>query len=143
MPFWAHRGSYSSPTAVTVLFLRRFPARCRNVGVILCLGLLEGSLSDLSILAKLAMGFIGGLVSGIFVAGISPLFESVFPYTTDIKLLELANLNQPIFQRMIIEAPGTYHHSVVLGSMVEAAAESIGANSLLAKVGAYYHTSAN
>ncbi|PKN36113.1 MAG: hypothetical protein CVU61_01030 [Deltaproteobacteria bacterium HGW-Deltaproteobacteria-19] len=110
-----------------------------NVGVILCLGLLEGSLSDLSILAKLAMGFIGGLVSGIFVAGISPLFESVFPYTTDIKLLELANLNQPIFQRMIIEAPGTYHHSVVLGSMVEAAAESIGANSLLAKVGAYYH----
>lgn len=110
-----------------------------NVGVILCLGLLEGTLSDLSILAKLAMGFTGGLLSGIFVAGISPLFESVFPYTTDIKLLELANLNQPIFQRMIIEAPGTYHHSVVLGSMVEAAAESIGANSLLAKVGAYYH----
>ncbi len=110
-----------------------------NVAIILCLGLLQGSLSDMAILAKLAMGFLGGLLSGILVAGISPLFESVFPYTTDIKLLELANLNQPIFQRMIIEAPGTYHHSVVLGSMVEAAAESIGANSLLAKVGAYYH----
>jgi cyclic-di-AMP phosphodiesterase PgpH len=110
-----------------------------NTAVLICLGLIDGSLWDLDIFSKMAMGFTGGLLSGILVAGVSPLFESVFPYTTDIKLLELANLNQPVFQRMIIEAPGTYHHSVVLGSMVEAAAESIGANSLLAKVGAYYH----
>lgn len=110
-----------------------------NIAVIVCIGLMDGSLWSLDILLKMAMGFTGGLLAGIFVAGVSPLFESAFPYTTDIKLLELANLNQPIFQRMIIEAPGTYHHSVVLGSMVEAAAESIGANSLLAKVGAYYH----
>jgi putative nucleotidyltransferase with HDIG domain len=53
--------------------------------------------------------------------------------------LELANLNQPIFQQMIMEAPGTYHHSIVVASLVEAAAEAIGANSLLAKVSAYYH----
>jgi putative nucleotidyltransferase with HDIG domain len=69
----------------------------------------------------------------------TPLFETIFKYTTDIKLLELANLNQPIFQRMMMEAPGTYHHSVVVASLVEAAAEAIGANPLLAKVSAYYH----
>jgi len=59
--------------------------------------------------------------------------------TTDIKLLELANLNQPIFQKMIMEAPGTYHHSIIVASLVETAAEVIGANPLLAKVSAYYH----
>jgi len=68
-----------------------------------------------------------------------PIFESAFGFITDIKLLELANLNQPLFQRMIIEAPGTYHHSIIVASLVEAAAEAIGANSLLAKVSAYYH----
>jgi len=67
------------------------------------------------------------------------LFESFFGFITDIKLLELANLNQPLFQKMIIEAPGTYHHSIIVSSLVEAAAEAIGANALLAKVSAYYH----
>ncbi|MBP7764836.1 MAG: HDIG domain-containing protein [Syntrophaceae bacterium] len=109
-----------------------------NVLAILCLNLLTGQLlADLA--SRLAMGFLGGVITGIMVAGIAPLFESLFGYITDIKLLELANLNQPLFQRMIIEAPGTYHHSVVVASLVEAAAEAIGANSLLAKVSAYYH----
>jgi len=63
----------------------------------------------------------------------------MFGFITDIKLLELANLNQPLFQKMIIEAPGTYHHSIIVASLVEAAAEAIGANALLAKVSAYYH----
>ncbi len=110
-----------------------------NVIVITCLALLTGNTFSADTLIKLAMGIIGGMVSGIIVAGIAPLFESLFGYTTDIKLLELANLNQPVFQQMIIEAPGTYHHSIIVASMVEAAAEAIGANSLLAKVGAYYH----
>ncbi|MDD4240070.1 MAG: HDIG domain-containing protein [Smithellaceae bacterium] len=109
-----------------------------NIFAILCLNLLTGQfLTDLA--SRLAMGFLGGIITGILVAGITPIFESLFGYITDIKLLELANLNQPLFQRMIIEAPGTYHHSVVVASLVEAAAEAIGANSLLAKVSAYYH----
>ncbi len=79
-----------------------------NVLAILCLNLLTGQLlADLA--SRLAMGFLGGVITGIMVAGIAPLFESLFGYITDIKLLELANLNQPLFQRMIIEAPGTYH----------------------------------
>lgn len=110
-----------------------------NLVVILALVLLTGTIATTDTLIKLAMGFFGGILTGTVVAGITPIFETVFQYTTDIKLLELANLNQPIFQRMIIEAPGTYHHSIIVGSMVEAAAEAIGANSLLVKVSAYYH----
>jgi putative nucleotidyltransferase with HDIG domain len=88
---------------------------------------------------RLVMGFAGGILTGILVAGITPIFESMFGFITDIRLLELANLNQPLFQKMIIEAPGTYHHSIIVASLVEAAAEAIGANALLAKVSAYYH----
>jgi len=110
-----------------------------NVVVIIALTLLAGRMASLDTLIKTAMGFFGGILSGVIVAGVAPLVEFLFKYTTDIKLLELANLNQPIFQRMIIESPGTYHHSIIVASMVEAAAEAIGANSLLAKVSAYYH----
>ncbi|GAB6270652.1 MAG: HDIG domain-containing protein [Smithella sp.] len=109
-----------------------------NIAAILCLNLLTGHpLNDL--LLRLAMGFLGGIITGILVAGLTPVFESLFGFITYIKLLELANLNQPLFQRMIIEAPGTYHHSIIVASLVEAAAEAIGANALLAKVSAYYH----
>jgi len=79
------------------------------------------------------------MITAVLVAGFTPVFESLFGFITYIKLLELANLNQPLFQRMIIDAPGTYHHSIIVASLVEAAAEAIGANSLLAKVSAYYH----
>ncbi|KAF0156519.1 MAG: metal-dependent phosphohydrolase [Syntrophaceae bacterium] len=109
-----------------------------NMAAIVCLNLLTGHLLN-DLIMRLAMGFLGGIVTGILVAGITPIFESLFGFITYIKLLELANLNQPLFQRMIIEAPGTYHHSIIVASLVEAAAEAIGADSLLAKVSAYYH----
>ena len=63
----------------------------------------------------------------------------MFGYVTDVKLLELANLNHPALKELIVQAPGTYHHSILMGSLVESAAEAIGANALLAKVCAYYH----
>ncbi len=110
-----------------------------NMVVILALALLNGAIASTDTLIELGMGFFGGILTGTVVAGITPILETLFRYTTDIKLLELANLNQPIFQRMVIEAPGTYHHSIIVGSMVEAAAEAIGANPLLVKVSAYYH----
>jgi putative nucleotidyltransferase with HDIG domain len=109
-----------------------------NMAAIVCLNLIMGNLFN-DLFLRLMMGFAGGIFTGILVAGIAPIFESTFGFITDIKLLELANLNQPLFQRMIIEAPGTYHHSIIVSSLVEAAAEAIGANSLLAKVSAYYH----
>jgi len=83
--------------------------------------------------------FSGGIGAGIVTAGIAPLVEIAFDFTTDIKLLELANLDQPILRRLMLEAPGTYHHSVIVGTMVEAAASEIGANPLLAKVCGYFH----
>ncbi len=110
-----------------------------NVIVILCLALLTGGVSLADLFMRLGFGIAGGVLSGMIVAGITPVFETLFGYTTDIKLLELSNLNQPLLQRMIVEAPGTYHHSIIVASMVEAAAEAISANSLLAKVSAYYH----
>ena len=110
-----------------------------NMGIILCLSLLAGNLFAIETLIRLMMGILGGTLSGFIVSGLVPLFESLFGYTTDIKLLELANLNQPVFQELLMVAPGTYHHSVIVASLVEAAAEEIGANAMLAKVSAYYH----
>lgn len=86
-----------------------------------------------------AMAFCSGIASAIVAVGVAPLFEMSFGYTTDITLLELANLDRPILRRLMLEAPGTYHHSVIVGSLVEAAAAEIGANPLLAKVCGYYH----
>ncbi|MFO8112886.1 MAG: HDIG domain-containing protein [Desulfosalsimonadaceae bacterium] len=83
--------------------------------------------------------FLGGISAGILTIGVSPLVEMVFKYTTDSTLAERANLDQPLMRRLMLEAPGTYHHSVIVGSLVEAAAAEIGANPLLAKVCGYYH----
>jgi cyclic-di-AMP phosphodiesterase PgpH len=86
-----------------------------------------------------AMAFLGGIGSAIIALGVAPLIEMGFSFTTDISLLELANLDRPILRRLMLEAPGTYHHSMIVGSLVEAAAADIGANPLLAKVCGYYH----
>ena len=91
------------------------------------------------LLTDWALAFSGGIASSIVTVGFAPLLEMAFHYTTDITLLELANLDRPILRRLMLEAPGTYHHSVVVGSLVEAAAAEIGANPLLAKVCGYYH----
>jgi cyclic-di-AMP phosphodiesterase PgpH len=82
---------------------------------------------------------VGGLLNSLVVSGTVPVVESLFHYTTDIKLLELASLNSPVLRDLMIRAPGTYHHSILVGTMVEAAAEAIHANPLLARVAAYYH----
>jgi putative nucleotidyltransferase with HDIG domain len=68
-----------------------------------------------------------------------PVVEGLFGMTSDITLLELSDLNRPLLKRLQLEAPGTYHHSMVVGSLAEAGAEAISANSLLARVQAYYH----
>jgi putative nucleotidyltransferase with HDIG domain len=84
-------------------------------------------------------GLVSGILSSLVAMMLIPMLESIFNITTDVKLLELSNLNHPLLKEMIVRAPGTYHHSLVVGSMVEAAAEEIGANPLLAKVMSYYH----
>lgn len=91
------------------------------------------------VLWSVPAGLFSGVFSSLLAMMLIPLLESVFNCTTDVKLLELSNLNHPLLREMIVKAPGTYHHSLVVGSMVEAAAEEIEANPLLAKVMSYYH----
>ncbi len=87
----------------------------------------------------LLFGVAGGVLSGVVTTGLCPLAEIVFGYTTDVKLLELASMDQPLLRQLMVQVPGTYHHSLIVGNMVETAAKSIGASSLLARVAAYYH----
>jgi len=90
-------------------------------------------------MTEAAIGVANGIMSAIIVAGVLPIFETVSKTITDISLLEIADLNHPILKEMVIKAPGTYHHSLVVGNLAEAACEAIGANALLARVSAYFH----
>ena len=85
------------------------------------------------------LALLGGFTAGIITAGLTPVVEMLFSYTTEIKLLELSNLDQPIMRRLMIEAPGTYNHSVIVASLAEAAASAIQASVLKTKVCAFYH----
>lgn len=90
-------------------------------------------------LTRAGWGGLNAMVSmGIVVVAL-PMFERGFRVTTDITLLELADMNKPLLRKMAMTAPGTYHHSIIIGNLSEAAAEAIAANGLLARVGAYYH----
>ncbi len=80
----------------------------------------------------------GGLFAGVLAVGLVPVFEAL-GFLTQSKLLELSNLNHPLLREMIVKAPGTYHHSMMVGSLAEAAAKAIGADGLLIRVGAYFH----
>ena len=81
----------------------------------------------------------GGIISAILCIGLQPLLEALFNLATNSKLIELSNPNQPLLRRLLLEAPGTYHHSIIVANLAEAAANAVGANALLARVGAYYH----
>lgn len=111
-----------------------------NAAVVGCLSLLGGRLLSPEVGTEVVAGLLGGaLFTPMLLLALTPLVEGVFGYTTNARLLELSNLNQPALKDLIVRAPGTYHHSILLGSLAEAAATSIGANPLLARVSAYYH----
>ncbi|HMK65862.1 MAG TPA: HDIG domain-containing protein [Thermodesulfobacteriota bacterium] len=110
-----------------------------NLASVLAIQMINGKLLFWETPLNLSFGFVGGILSAIVVTGVSPLIERIFGYTTDMKLLERANMDQPLLRELMVQAPGTYHHSIIVGNMVEAAAEAIRANSLLARVSAYYH----
>ena len=80
-----------------------------------------------------------GIVTATIVGGVIPILEQLFQITTDISWLEASDLNHPLLRRMTIEAPGTYHHSLVVANLAEAAAEAIGANATLCRVCSYFH----
>ena len=82
---------------------------------------------------------VNGIMSGFLISGLLPAIERLFGVTTDIRLLEWSDPNQPLLQRLLLEAPGTYHHSMIVGSLAAETAEAVGANPLLARVSAYFH----
>jgi len=111
-----------------------------NAVLALSLGFYSLSQPDVTILAKeMALAFCGGLFAATFTIGFTPLIEFIFDYTTDSTLLEFSNLDQPLIKKLMIEAPGTYNHSVIVATLAEAAASAIGASTLKAKVMGYYH----
>lgn len=109
-----------------------------NVVLVACFGIINKSqlrtiaLDSLIIIAN-------GFISTIVTMGMLPFWEATFNLITPLKLMELSNPNQALLKKLMIEAPGTYHHSLMVGNLAEVAAENLGANALLARVGAYYH----
>ncbi|MEC8423746.1 MAG: HDIG domain-containing metalloprotein, partial [Myxococcota bacterium] len=117
-----------------------------NAAAALLLNLVAVHLGDTPALAEAAsqplwdvsFAFLGGVLSGIVVLGLVPIFE-LFGFVSDYRLLELANLNHPLLRQLMLRAPGTYHHSVTVAQLCEAAAERIGANALQTRVACYFH----
>ncbi len=99
---------------------------------------ISGALDGATAAGQVMAAFAAGLLGAMLTLGLVPVME-LFGFLTDYKLFELANLNHPLLRRLMLQAPGTYHHSVIVGSLSEAACEAIGANALLARVACYFH----
>lgn len=95
--------------------------------------------NTVDVVKKAGFSLVGSILSGVFTIGFLPFFESTFDIVTTIKLLELSNPNNPLLKRLLMEAPGTYHHSVLVGNLAEMAAEQVGGSPVLARVASYYH----
>lgn len=131
------------------LFLRRLKNRMQflklsvwfgivNVILIFTITFIIGNVKS-SIFLQMLYSFLGGILSSVLVVGILPVFENLFNIVTSMKLLELINPEHPLLKKLVVEAPGTYNHSLMVANLAEAASEAIGANSLLTRVSAYYH----
>ncbi|MFB5189960.1 HD family phosphohydrolase [Alicyclobacillus fastidiosus] len=112
-----------------------------NVGAVITLHLLQTNRSEdfHSFSLHIGLAALNGIIAAILAMGVLPFFETAFGLLTPIRLLELSNPNNPLLRQVLMEAPGTYHHSLIVGNLAEAAAEIVGADPLLCRVGAYYH----
>ncbi|MCT4621203.1 MAG: HDIG domain-containing protein [Marinisporobacter sp.] len=120
------------------IFLAGLIVSFSNMMVIVGLGLINHY--ELSkIVTDAFYGILNGVFCAILTIGSLPLWESAFQILTPLRLLEFSNPNQPVLKKLLVEAPGTYHHSIIVGNLSEPAADEIGANGLLARVSAYYH----
>ncbi|MEM9025723.1 MAG: HDIG domain-containing metalloprotein, partial [Verrucomicrobiota bacterium] len=112
-----------------------------GLGVAICAGFL-GILNQLDwniVLSQIVVASLAGLITGTLVVGLLPLLELIFKFTTEITLLELTDYNHPLLRRMQVEAPGTYHHSLMVANLAERAAAEIGANPLACRACALFH----
>ncbi len=103
------------------------------------MGILSNASASLILISSTLFGLINGFLSSVLTIGFLPYLEGIFGITSAFRLLELSHPNNPLLKRLLTEAPGTYYHSLIVGNLAEAAAEGVGADSILARVGAYYH----
>lgn len=134
---------------LSIYLMRRNPARvfvfftglivgAADFAVLLCAGtLILGSVAP--VLSSASYAILGSVTAAILCVGMQPILEAAFNLVTPAKLIELSNPNHPLLRRLMIETPGTYHHSMIVANLAEAAAEAIGADAVLVRVGAYYH----
>lgn len=106
---------------------------------VLALGLIAELPDRVQLVQSIGFMFASGLLTAVLVIGLMPFFELSFGILSDLKLVELSNPNHPLLRKLLTETPGTYHHSLMVGNLSEAAAEAVGANGLLCRVGSFYH----
>jgi len=134
-PFLVYRANQRSLLSKAGLFTALI-----NVVVVACFGILDkNQLRTIALDSGIVIA--NGIISIIITIGMLPFWETTFNLITPLKLMELSNPNQALLKKLMIEAPGTYHHSLMVGNLAEVAVEALGGNALLARVGAYYHDS--
>lgn len=152
--YWLNDASYPIYTFIGSLTAAFSVIRCKkrsallrgglyvvvvNMIMVVTLLISRGDLFTFSLPSALVFAVFSGITVSALVSLLLPFLEYAFKVTTDISLLELLDLNQPVMKQLMINAPGTYHHSVIVGNLVEAAAEAVGVNPLLGRVSSYYH----
>lgn len=139
----------SGISAIIILSKRNFQAKLLQAGLLLSgmnivilfaiLLITNGHYSEMEYLFYVLGAGFSGIASSILTIGLLPFFEAGFGILSSLKLIELSNPNHPLLRKILTDAPGTYHHSVMVANLAESACEAIGANGLLARVGCYYH----
>ncbi|RFU61331.1 HD family phosphohydrolase [Bacillus sp. V59.32b] len=140
---------FSGLAAIVILSKNNSKTKILQAGVLLSLinivllfsilFIMDGNYSRMEYLFYMVAAIVSGVASSVLTIGLLPFFEAGFGILSSIKLLELSNPNHPLLRRILTEAPGTYHHSVMVANLADSACEAIGANGLLARVGCYYH----
>ncbi|MGM1046576.1 MAG: HD family phosphohydrolase [Bacillota bacterium] len=133
--FSIHRASQRSTLLKGGIMVSLFGA----MSVLIMMLIQDSSWTRVESLYALAFAVAGGILTAVLVIGLMPFFEVTFGILSPLKLVELSNPNHPLLRKLLTETPGTYHHSVMVGNLSEAAAEAIGADGLLCRVGSYYH----
>jgi putative nucleotidyltransferase with HDIG domain len=110
-----------------------------NILAIFTVGLMSETPFGLVVSSSLILGLINGILCSVLTNGALPYLESTFGITSAVRLLELSNPNNVLLKKLLTEAPGTYHHSILVGNLAESAADAVGGDSLMVRVGAYYH----
>lgn len=129
--------AYRNPQRTTILFAG-FCAGLVNMVVYASVDLISATGWE-EMARNAAMGVMGGMLASVICLGTLPVWEWIFQVVTPMKLMEISNPNHPLLKKLLVEAPGTYNHSIIVGNLAESAAQAIGANALLTRTGAYYH----